>query len=143
MSGSVVPSLIFFVGSLVVVSAFVGIANTSITSSGSLISSTGDVLAKDLRSSLDIVHVNASSTISVYAVNSGATFYELNDVRASVDGEWLEGSVLVVVGDGDSLWEPGEVVQVTNSSNNLAQGWHEARLLVQGRIWSPSFTFRR
>lgn len=137
------PSLIFFVGSLVVVSAFVGIANSSISSSGSLISSTGDVLAKDLRSSLDIVHVNASSSIYVYAVNTGTSFHGLNEVRASVDGEWLEGSVVVVVGDGDSLWEPGEVVQITNSSDNLAQGWHEARLLVQGRVWSPGYVFRR
>lgn len=143
MSGSVVSSLIFFVGSVVVVSAFIGIANTSITSSGTLISASGDLLAKDLRSSVDIVHVNASSGIAVYAVNTGAAFHDLTEVRASIDGEWLEGSVVVVRGDGDSLWEPGEVVRVSNSSNNLALGWHEARLLVQGRTWSPGFVFRR
>lgn len=137
------PSLIFFVGSLVVVSAFVGIANTSIASSGSLISSSGDVLAKDLRSSFDIIHAEASSGIAVYAANTGSSLHDLSEVKASVDGEWLQGSVVVVSGDGDSLWEPGEVVQVTNSSNNLAQGWHEAKILVQGRIWSPGYTFRR
>jgi archaellum component FlaG (FlaF/FlaG flagellin family) len=143
MAGSVVPSLIFFVGSLVVVGAFVGIANTSIVSSGSLISSGGDALAKDLRSSIEIIHVKASSTIRVYAINNGATFYGLDKVRASIDGEWLQGSVIVVMGDGDSLWEPGELVQITNSTDNLTQGWHEARLLVQGRIWSPGYSFRR
>jgi archaellum component FlaG (FlaF/FlaG flagellin family) len=142
MAGSTVPSLIFFIGSIVVVSAFVGMANNSIAASGSLISSGGDDLAKQLRSSFEIIHVNASSNIAIYALNTGAASYGLAEVKAMIDGEWIPGTIVVVKGNSDSLWEPGEVVRITNTTNNLAQGWHEARLLVQGKVWSSSYSFK-
>lgn len=138
MAGSAVPSLIFFVGSIVVATAFVGMVNNSVPPS-SMIS--GDELARELRSSFEVIHVNASSNIQVYASNIGGASYGLAEVRAMVDGEWLSGTIGVVKGDSDSLWEPGEVIRITNASNNLALGWHEARVLVQGRVWSPGYSF--
>lgn len=142
MASGAVPPLIFFIGSIVVVSTFVGIANDNITSSGSLIYSEGDELAKQLRSNVDIIHVNASSNIAIYALNTGKVFYGLSEITAMIDGEWIYGTTQVIKGDGDSLWEPGEVIQITNSTNNLAQGWHEAKVLVQGKVWSLSYSFK-
>lgn len=136
-----IPAMLFFIGSIMVVAGFVAVAGKVVDSGGQLLQSKGGEAAQVLRGSIEIINVNASSTIVVYAENTGSAAYEMSRVNVSIDGQWIGGSVQAVRGNGDAVWDAGEIINFT-SSTNLGVGWHEAKIFA-GKISSQSYMFKR
>lgn len=135
------PAMLFFIGSIIVVAGFVAVAGKIVDSGGQVLQSRGSEAAQLLRGSISIMYVNASSTIVLHAENTGSVSYDLSQVNVSIDGRWIGGSVQTVKGNGDAVWEPGEIINFT-SSTNLDSGWHEAKVLA-AKIPSNSYRFKR
>lgn len=136
-----IPAMLFFIGSVVVVIGFVGVAGKIVDYGGQAIQSKGSEVAQSLRGGIDIINVNASGSIVVYAENTGSVVYDMNQTKITVDGQWINGTIAEVRGNGDAFWDPGEVIRI-NSTSNLIPGWHEAKILAQ-KISSPNYRFVR
>lgn len=145
MAGGEVPSIIFFIGSLVVATGFTVIANDSVVFSGLSMQAKADDMSRELRGSIEVVHVNASaSDIYVYAANTGSLPIGINETLLVIDGEWINiTSVVILRSDGDNLWGPQPEVLEIHATKALDDGWHEAKILAKESISSPEYRFKK
>jgi len=145
MAGGAVASVIFFIGSLIVATSFIVVANNNVVFSGLSAQATADDLSRELRGSIEIVHVNASaSDIYVYAANLGSLPIGINETLLLIDGEWVNiTSAVILRSDGDNMWETQPELLEIHATKALDDGWHEAKILARESISSPEYRFKK
>lgn len=145
MAGGAIPSVIFFIGSVIAATGLIVIANDNVVFSGLSIQAKTDDLSRELRGSIEVVHVNASATeVIAYAVNTGSLQIGINETLLAVDGEWLNiTSIVILRSNGDNYWGPPPEVLQIRATKTLSSGWHEAKILSKESITSLEYRFKR
>ncbi len=125
--------MIFFIAALVIATAVVGTLHNSAGKLSGGIDTKSDALHDELTSDLRIINDPAevsSDPLVVYALNTGSKTLDPEGVVLLIDGV-IHSAITTDVLDGDAMWRPGEVLEITADGTNLPGGDHRVRVVAE------------
>lgn len=124
--------MIFFIAALVIATAVVGTLHNSAGKLSGGIDSKSDALHDELITDLRIINDPAevsSSPLVVYVLNTGSKTLDPDSVILLINGAVHSATTTDVI-DGDTMWRPGQVLQITADGSDLPGGDHRVRVVT-------------
>lgn len=136
------PSVIIFIGVVVVATSLVGVLNQQVSSMESTLLAKKSELEDRLVGGIRVVHVNAEgNNLSIYVENIGGVALEPNHSKVRINGEWVEPSSIKVINQrGSELWGLNEIIEI-NLTASIEQGWNHVAVL-NSNLWTPEYRFK-
>jgi archaellum component FlaG (FlaF/FlaG flagellin family) len=136
------PSVILFIGVVVVAASLVGVLNQQVSHMESNALAKKSELEDKLVGGIRVVHVNAEgNNLSIYVENIGGVALDPNQSKVRINGEWVEPSSIKVINQrGSELWGLNEIIEI-NLTASIEQGWNHVAVL-NSNLWTPDYRFK-
>jgi archaellum component FlaG (FlaF/FlaG flagellin family) len=136
------PSVILFIGVVVVAASLVGVLNQQVSHMESNALAKKSELEEKLVGGIKVVHVNTEgNNLSIYVENVGSVALDPDQSKVRINGEWVEPSSIEVINPrGNELWGLNEIIEI-NLTASLIQGWNYVAVLNRN-LWTPYYRFK-
>ena len=140
MADSSTSSLILFIASMIVAVAVAGVLIQAVADVSQAVDTRGDDVSETIRTDFEIisdpemgVYNSSTGNVTLVVKNTGteslAASADVIDVL--VNGRF-QTNVTVQHVDGQDLWRPGDVVEITVDVGDLPSGDHRVKIVANG-----------
>ncbi|MHC1596716.1 MAG: hypothetical protein ACXQT3_00205 [Methermicoccaceae archaeon] len=141
MAGEAISQAIFFISSVLIAMVVVVALFTAVSSLSSAYTAKNVHTGEQLRTSVEIVNDPLGTNRTyIYVLNNGLTMlnHTYPNVVVFINGKAttdLNASEIVNDGDGDGIWDPGEMIQIHRSSGDAYSSGDLVQVMVSNGVY--------